>query len=214
MPGSVPAVRPLTKIGALAGEKEKDTERGFSLISTTEVGHPALLTYIEGRRIPRPLVRRWLQEVRFRPKASLRKYFAVGFACGDGFDVRSAVFKGFVGTSKDITRIGFADKSTVAVFEGAFDFLTWLAMRELEEPDCAVIVLHSTSLRRRALDAITEHGFGRIMLYLDQDQAGRDAVDFFMSELGNRNVVDCSDAYRGFKDLNEWRVRTLPPKTS
>ena len=116
------------------------------------------------------------------------------------------MFKGFVGTGKDISCIGFADKGTVAVFEGAFDYLTWLSMRELVEPDCGVVILHSVALRRRALKAITDHGFGRIVLYLDHDQGGRDTTAFFQQELGNRNIVDRSSTYQGFKDLNEWWV--------
>ena len=116
------------------------------------------------------------------------------------------MFKGFVGKGKDITTLNFTDKGTVAVFEGPFDFMSWLAMREMVEPDCGVVILHSVALRRRALTAIADHGFGRVALYLDRDQAGRDAVGFFEQHLGNRNVVDCSAHYGGFKDLNEWQV--------
>jgi Toprim-like len=116
------------------------------------------------------------------------------------------VFKGFVGKGKDITTINFAGKSTVAVFEGPYDYLTWLAMRGLVEPDCGVIILHAVSLKARALKAIGDHGFGRVMLYLDRDAAGREATAYFRAELGNRNVVDASDTYRDFKDLNEWWV--------
>ena len=137
----------------------------------------------------------------------LKTFFALGFASGDGFDARSPLFKGFVGTGKDISTINFTDRSTVAVFEGAFDFLTWLTMRDLVEPDCAVIILHSVALRRRALTAITEHGFGRVLLFLDHDQAGHDTTAFFHAELGNRNVVDRSGDYAGFKDLNDWRIQ-------
>ena len=79
-------------------------------------------------------------------------------------------------------------------------------MRSLVEPDCSVVILHSMALRRRAVMAIAEHGFGRVHLYLDRDAAGREALAFFEQELGNRTVVDRSPLYDGFKDLNEWRV--------
>ena len=99
------------------------------------------------------------------------------------------------------------------MFEGPFDFLTRMSMRadpanadaSLELP-CAVIILHSVSLRRRALAAITNHGFGRVVLFLDRDEAGRETLSWFRSALGNRNVVDRSSDYQGYKDLNAWRV--------
>ena len=203
--GTVPARAPLPDRGAPAGEKEKNSY-SLEVVNVRAVEHPALLQYLEGRCISTggcaPLAQRNALSTGRRTQAVLR----TRIPCGGGFDARSPVFKGFVGKDKDISSIRFADKGTVAVFEGAYDFLSWLAMRELVEPDCAVIILHSVSLKRRALDAINEHGFGRVLLYLDHDQAGREATKAFQRELGNRNVVDRSSTYHGFKDLNEWRV--------
>jgi hypothetical protein len=203
--GSVPATRPLVGSGGTpAVEKEK--EGGFEIVDQRVPKHPALIQYLEKRCIDIAVAQQFLKEIRFRRIGQLKTFFALGFASGDGFDTRSPLFKGFVGTGKDISSINFTDRSTVAVFEGAFDFLTWLTVRDLVEPDCAVIILHSVALRRRALTAITEYGFGRVLLYLDHDQAGRDTTAFFHAELGNRNVVDRSGDYAGFKDLNEWRM--------
>lgn len=204
--GTVPSRVALPEFdGAPAGEEEKGS-RSLEVVDVREVTHPALVQYLESRCINIMVARRWLKELRYRKAGDLKTYFALGFPSGGGFDARSSVFKGFVGADKDISRIAFADKGTVAVFEGPFDFMSWLTMRELAEPDCAVIILHSVALRRRALDAINEHGFGRIALYLDHDQGGREATELFKAELGNRNVVDQSATYVGFKDLNEWRI--------
>ena len=79
-------------------------------------------------------------------------------------------------------------------------------MRGIEEPDCGIVILHSVALRRRAIDAIRAHGFGRVVLYLDRDAAGRETADLIKAEFGDRNVVDRSSTYTDFKDLNEWRV--------
>ncbi len=202
--GTVPAATRSLLENRSAGEKEKDPDRSFIVINTRDVEHPALIQYLFARWINKRLVGRYLTEVRFKPPGKLKQYFAIGFRCGDGFDARSPVFKGFIGKGKDITTINFTDKGTVAVFEGPYDFLSWLAMRDLVEPDCGVVILHAVSLRQRALKAISEHGFGRVALYLDRDAAGRETAEFFARELGNRNVVDRSALYDGFKDLNEW----------
>lgn len=204
--GTVPAAARslLENRGTLAGEKEKEEDRSFTIVDSGAVQHPALWQYLFARCISKPLASRWLKELRFRSPGKLKTYFALGFACGDGFDARSPVFKGFVGKGKDISTINFTDKSTVVMFEGPYDFLSWLAMRELTEPDCGVIILHSLSLKARAFQAINEHGFGRVQLYLDRDEAGRTVTRWFQRELGSRNVVDRSALYDGFKDFNEW----------
>ena len=118
------------------------------------------------------------------------------------------MFKGFVGKGKDITTINFTDKGTVAVFEGPFDFLS--------------LALHARARRARLRRHHPARGVAQAprprrpspstasaacSLFLDHDQAGRETTAFFKAQLGNRNVVDRSADYAGFKDLNEWRVR-------
>ncbi|MBL8564336.1 MAG: toprim domain-containing protein [Hyphomicrobiaceae bacterium] len=206
--GTVPAATRslLENRGAPADEKENEQDRSFSIVDSGPIVHPALWQYLFARCISKPLASQWLKEIRFRAPGKPKTYFALGFTCGEGVDARSPVFKGFVGKGKDISTINFADKGTVAVFEGPYDFLSWLAMRELTEPDCAVIILHSLSLKARAFHAINTHGFGRIVLYLDRDEAGRTVTRWLQRELGHRNAVDRSPLYEGFKDFNEWWV--------
>lgn len=198
--GSIPAREPLPKI--VAGEKENETS--LELINERDIEHSALVQYLDARCIGMAVARRWLRELRYRRHGDTKQFFALGFKCGGGYDARSPVFKGFVGKGKTISTINFADKGTVAVFEGVYDYLSWLAMRELVEPDCGVVILHSISLRERAMRAINEHGFGRVLLYLDHDRGGRETTDYFQRELGHRNVVDRASTYQDFKDLAEW----------
>jgi Toprim-like/CHC2 zinc finger len=211
--GSTPSARPLPENdGAPAGEKEKDWS--FEVLGLTVPEHPALLKYFAARCIDTGIGKQHLFEVRFRRAGALKTYFGLGFPSGAGFDVRNSLFKGFVGKGKNFSKLNFTDRGTVAVFEGAFDYLTWLTMRGLTEPDCAVIVLHSIVFKRAALDAITEQGFGRVLLFLDHDAGGRACTRYFEQELGNRNVVDRSSEYAGYKDLNEWWVAQDRSKSS
>jgi hypothetical protein len=68
-----------------------------------------------------------------------------------------------------VSTLNFTDTETVAVLEGPYDFLTWLTMNEIAEPACAVIILHSVALKRRALELIQEHSFSEVLLFLDND---------------------------------------------
>jgi hypothetical protein len=178
----------------------------MEVLSVEAVSHQALIQYLEGRAINVATARRYLKQVRYRRQWDKRVYFALGFPSWTGFDARSPVFKGFIGTGKDVSIHGPTDTSTIAVFEGPYDFLTWLTLHEMGEPDCAVIVLHSVALKRRALELIQARPFSEVLFFLDHDPAGQEATTFFQAGLSQMHVVDCSANYAGYKDLNEWRI--------
>lgn len=197
--------------GALAGEKEKDadTSRSFKVGDVRDIEHPALLQYLDARCISKDMARRYLKEVRFSPAGSLKQFFALGFPCGNGFDARSPVFKGFIGAGKDVTVLGEPDAREALVFEGFMDFLSLLTMRGTPAiADAAIIILHSTSLRRRAATIIAARGFDKLTLYLDHDAAGRSTTEFLKAETSCNSITDAAPLYAGYKDLNEWRVAT------
>jgi Toprim-like len=207
--GTVPAARPLPK--SVAGEKEKHSGSGghLQVVSADPISHPALVRYLEERSITPAVARRYLKEVWFTSPRSPKRYFGLGFKCGDGFDVRSSLFKGFVGAEKTVTVIGPATAKTAMVFEGFMDFLSLLTLRgTTEATNTLVIILHSAALRRRAADIIKERGIETLMLYLDHDDAGRASTDFFRRETACNSLIDASEMYKDYKDLNAWLMAT------
>ena len=130
----------------------------------------------------------------------------MGFPCGDGFDARSPVFKGFVGKDKTISHIKASGEARAAVvFEGFMNFLSLLTMQGVTEIAGAdVIILHSTSLRRRAAELINGEGYESLTLYLDNDEAGRSATAFLAAETRCASIDDASTQYAGYNDLNDW----------
>lgn len=108
-----------------AGEKEKS--RAFELVSQGPLKHPALLQYLTKRGICHDIARGYLSEIAFKAPYSAATYFSLGYPAGDGYEARSALFKGFVGNGKAVT---FHDKpgaSLLQVFEGFMDFLSYLS---------------------------------------------------------------------------------------
>ena len=206
--GSVPARGPRLpeNHGAPAGEKEKDEDEAFALVRSGPIEHPALLQYLDARCIARDVAHRYLKEIRFKPRGKLKQYFALGFPCGDGFDARSPVFKGFVGKDKTISHIKASGEARAAVvFEGFMNFLSLLTMQGVTEIAGAdVIILHSTSLRRRAAELINGEGYESLTLYLDNDEAGRSATAFLAAETRCASIHDASTQYAGYNDLNDW----------
>jgi len=202
---------------AAAGEKEKEQGRGgssaFEILSVHDVRHPALLDYLKTRAIDRVIGCKMLKEVSFAPKSGVGRFFALGFACGQGYDARSAIFKGFLGTGKDISVIAGTgdpecDVREVAVFEGFMDYLSLLTLKRTNALKADAIILHSAALKRRASAAIKAGTYQRVSLYLDHDDAGRATTKFLIAETGRDNATDASALYAGYKDLNERLVAT------
>jgi len=163
-----------------AGEKEKCVDDGyFEITSVSKLNNQALINYLKSRRIDIDIASTYLKEIRFKPRNLLRDYFAVGWPNWNGFEARSKLFKGFVGTSKDISRINLSDWKSLSIFEGFFDYLTFLSHYWIKNLGSSVIVLNSTSLRKRALTDIKKYAFTEVYLFLDNDVAGDDCKQFF-----------------------------------
>ena len=139
-----------------------------------------------------------------------RRYQAIGFAnLSGGYELRdNKTFKGTI-APKDITSI-FTDKiinqiQPTCVFEGFMDFLSFLSMKE--EVTNACIVLNSVSNTAKAIRYMNAQGISFIRTFLDNDDAGRRAVQEFAG--AGFHVEDMSIHYKDFKDLNEFHVSRM-----
>ena len=136
-----------------------------------------------------------------------RHYQAIGFANqSGGYELRDdKTFKGTI-APKDITLI-FTDKITdkmqpICVFEGFIDFLSFLSMKEKITSVC--LVLNSVSNVAKAIRHLNDRHLTHIRTFLDNDEAGRRAVQDFIK--AGFHVEDMNIHYQDFKDLNEYHV--------
>ena len=185
-----------------AGQKEKEVGK-FEIKKVIDLTHPALIEYLQARHIDLDLARQYLREVHFKPVGSFKSFFALGWKCGDGYDVRNRHFKGFVGIGKDISTINLREGEAIYIFEGWMDFLSYLTLHDLKNFKNAGLILHSTALRKRAVELIKDNRIKRANLFLDNDQAGLDAVEYFKNALPDIQIFDRSHLYKPAKDLNE-----------
>ena len=136
-----------------------------------------------------------------------RRYQSIGFANqSGGHELRdNGTFKGTI-APKDITPI-FTDKiinqiQPTCVFEGFMDFLSFLSMKE--EVTSACLVLNSVSNTAKAIRYMNAQGISSIRTFLDNDDAGRMAVQDFIK--AGFHVEDMNIHYKDFKDLNDFHV--------
>ena len=190
---------------APAGEKEKGG--ALQLISEGPLRHPALLQYLAKRGIDLDIASGYLSQIDFKGAQGIGTYFGVGYPAGDGFEVRSALFKGFVGTAKTVSFHDRPKATCLQVFEGFMDFLSYLTKNQTREPKQAVLVLNSTNLWRRSLPYINNPRFAEIRLYLDNDAAGDAATQqLIQSAQTPAKLADMRSHYAGYEDLNAWLI--------
>lgn len=132
-----------------------------------------------------------------------RRYQAIGFAnLSGGYELRDdKTFKGTI-APKDITPI-FTDRAEpVCIFEGFMDFLSFLSMKEEITNHC--LVMNSLSNVARTIRYLNDRHLTHIRAFLDNDEAGRRAVQYFIKT--GFHVEDMNIHYKDFKDLNDFHV--------
>jgi DNA primase len=191
-------------LSAWQTEPEKPS---IEIVSVEELKHPALVEYLSSRGIDPTMARKYCNEVRYRIGG--RDYFAIGFRNdAGGWELRNRNFKGS-STPKSITTIN-NDSDTVMVFEGFIDFLSYLSLKQNPSPTIDTTVLNSVTNLRRAIPFLKSHR--TIHAFLDNDEAGRKALDSLRESLPGSEVVDQSPFYRNHKDLNDYWREHAPDK--
>lgn len=190
------ATPPKEKVAALSPS-------AWHILGISEELPPHLQRYLqEERKIDLSLAKPYLRSVCY--EVGGRTYIAIGFANrAGGYELRDdKTFKGTI-APKDISVIaGDANNVPHCIFEGFMDFLSYLTMKGKEIAPC--IVLNSVSNVHRVVTYLREHHIGCVRAFLDNDEAGRRAMQVLQS--AGMSAEDMSRHYGGYKDLNEYHV--------
>lgn len=188
-------------IGLRRDEQRPSNTRHILSISEALPLH--LQSYLrEIRKINLAVASPYLRHIRY--EVGGREYSAIGFSNrAGGYELRDGkTFKGTI-APKDISVIsGEANNAPLCIFEGFMDFLSYLTMKGKEIAPC--LVLNSVSNIHRAVAYLREHRITYVRAFLDNDEAGRKALQVLQS--ARMSVEDMSRHYGGYKDLNEYHV--------
>ncbi len=190
-------------------EAQEALEPKIKVIAAKPLTNPALCSYVEDRKIPVEIAKKYCKEVDF--EHSDKRYFAIGFENkSGGFELRNALFKG--GSSpKDITQITFSNATTIAVFEGFFSFLSYQNLHQKEAPSLTnFLVLNSLSFLEKSREVMEKNE--QVYLYLDRDEAGMKNTQSALN--WDIKYSDRSHLYKNHKDLNDYllsRTQKLKP---
>lgn len=164
-----------------------------------------LKSYLKERGIISRNAFQYLEEVTFEIN-NCKPQYALGFKNLDGnFELRNSIFKGSSGKNLSIILSNFDDKR-VFIFEGFFDFLSFLEINNY--PNFNYIILNSTANLLKLFDYLFNGNFEEIHLYLDNDLSGNNCTSEIISRY-NSSVIDHRIEYRNFNDLNDFLLNSI-----
>jgi DNA primase len=188
-----PATLPLNKV-------DDSAECKIEICSERTISSLALERYLTQRRIPVSVAKEYCKEVTY--KLNNKEYYSIGFKNdAGGYELRNQYHK-LSSSPKDIKTFSSAAKEAV-VFEGFFDFLSFIAIQKnVRSINTDFVVLNSLSFFEKARPFMEQHKL--VKLYLDQDKSGQNYSRYAMS-LSNK-YKDESHLYKNYKDLNDWAM--------
>lgn len=186
---------------SFATSQQPHRKNRIEITSEQTIRSYRLIQYLKQRNIPFGIADKFCREIHF--KLNDKNYYAIGFKNDlGGFEIRNEFFK-CSSSPKDITTI-FNDSNQVAVFEGFFDFLSFMFLfNNHAAATWNFCVLNSLSFFGKSRVFLERHK--QIHLYLDHDNTGRKCSAEAL--LLNKNYTNESHLYKGYKDLNDW-IRT------
>lgn len=157
-----------------------------------ELFYYPLKNYIKDiRKISIETAKIYLNEVHYTLKDDAKVYFGLTWKnLSGGYEIirystqYQKSFKTAIGT-KDITFIQGFDTNIILIFEGMFDFLSYLEHKKEQKLNEDVIILNSVSCSRVATEFIKrQKKYREVHLYLDNDEEGIKAAAKIRKALG------------------------------
>jgi DNA primase len=181
-------------------EYHENAESKVAIINEKTISSLALERYLTQRRISIDIAREYCKEITYQING--KDYFGIGFKNdAGGYELRNQYYKSS-SSPKDIKTFSFGANEAV-VFEGFFDFLSFIVMqRNLPQIKADFVVLNSVSFFEKARSFMEQHE--NIRLYLDRDKTGQNYSRYALS-LSNK-YKDESELYKNHKDLNDWMM--------
>ena len=162
------------------------------------INHPKLVACVRERGIDLTLANFYCIEIHYQNSGG--NHISIGFRNDKGgYELSSPPnFKGCF-PPKEITTYRNGKESCL-VFEGFWDFLSYLTIQKVEKTKHDVAVLNSVANVQKAINFLKSHK--EIYTYLDNDDAGRKATEYIQSV--NSTVYNRSISYAEYKDLNDY----------
>lgn len=181
----------------------KDTapdKENILIVERSEVKDDDLIRYIEKRCVDVEIAKKYCKQihVQFPNSKNGKTYRLIGFKNNlGGYELRNGFFK--ISTRpKWFTLIG--DYGDRYVFEGFFDFLSYLTINKTNTPFGVAIILNTLTMFPNVYKYLSTEGKNN--LYLDNDEAADRAIKK-LDDVGIK-YIDHRNKYAQHNDINEY----------
>ena len=171
------------------------TRNSVQIKQVKDLNHPALLQYLNSRKIPYQIAQSYCLEVWY--SLNHKTYFSIGLKNDSGgWELRNKYYK--CSTSPKTISSFKGGFSRLLITEGMFDFLSLKVLDNELFSSSDIVVLNSLG----NIGCILEkwNSYSEINLLLDNDHAGRIATQQLLKKFSN--AIDKSQFYFDYKDLN------------
>jgi hypothetical protein len=195
----------------------KSAQPTFKIVKIARrISHRGLLQELQRRKVSVELAELYLKQGQILNTVNGKTYYGFLFENSKGgYELsipnpeKGTSFKTCIG-AKAITYFPPAkEKNSADVFEGFFDFLSWLEIKKLKHPMHHTFVLNSNSLAGDACEQIITMNdrLNYIFLFLDNDTSGYETTHAMALALEpyDFQVASMDGFYKGFKDLSEYQ---------
>lgn len=160
-----------------------------------------LCQYLKDRGVDYNIAGNYVKAVSYRYKAW--SFSALGNRNEKGWTLRSAKFKGCTAQAYSF----YSNcKPSLSIFEGIFDFLSYLMLSDYQQLDSDYLILNSLSNLNSAIPIVKKFRFVR--LYFDNDISGKkSALRVLAMQSDHTTIEDMSNVYANCKDLNEYLTK-------
>lgn len=177
-----------------------------------------LCEYASSRGIDIGLLDRYCKEITYRNGNNGTIYKSIGFPNNaGGYVLRGPGFKGV--SQSGITTINMhgqvdskPSSNRLLMFEGFINFLSYLALNDLDKAIGDVLILNSTTNAPKAVEYISSHTNAEA--YLDNDKTGRKCLSRLQESCLGTRFWDASGLYAEYNDLNECLIAKIQDKQS
>jgi len=205
---------PAPKIDPTSHPSEASSPRFEWIKAPARIWHNGLLQEIDRRGIPTEIAMKYLKQGYFQDIETGKKLNGFAFANDlGGYEVsvpnpqRGVSFKTAIG-GKGISTLALTEATSLQVFEGFWDFLSYMAYHQTTSPTKEVVVLNSLAFVSELANALLQRPtpLKEISFFHDNDPAGEQAVERLKTLLSPLpiEVHSMGHHYVGYKDVNAW----------
>lgn len=190
------------------------TVRTYEIISVEQLHHPLLISYLRERKVDISIARKYCKELRYvindwgleddktvklQNTKRQKPFFTIAFENDrGGYETRNRNYQNCL-LIKALTTINNGS-STLNLFEGFIDFLSYLTLMPKREKE-DFIIINSTSIVRNAIEFLPK--YNTVKTFFDNDPSGKKATALIEKNC-TKVFKDESLKFQKHNDVNDY----------